>query len=907
MIDNKTIQDTAWHTLEPEDALAEVNSSDEGLSQEEAASRLDSFGPNRLKPPTKQNLIIRFLLHFNDVLIYILLGAAVVTVLLDHWIDTWVIVGVVVINAIIGFVQEGKAEKALEAISNMLTLEADVIRDSEKVRIDAEEIVPGDIVLLASGDKVPADLRLLTTRELRIDEAMLTGESIPAEKTPEAVEENSGLGDRTGMAYSGTLVTSGRGRGVAVATGQKTQIGQISDMVSETDVITTPLTRQVAAFGKKLAIVIVGLTTVTFLIGWQVMGGDIVDMFLAAVALAVAAIPEGLPAIMTIILAIGVRRMADRHAIIRRMPAVDTLGALTVICSDKTGTLTRNEMTVKAVITGKHLFGVEGEGYKPEGNILKEDASVALEEHPILEMSLRAGVLCNDAEILEEDGQWKSTGDPMEGALLTLARKAEVNTANLRKSWKRLDAIPFESENRYMATLNEDPEGGSSVILVKGGPERVLEMCSSCGLEEEKPLDTDHWNREADRLASEGYRVLAVAWKPARDTQEISQDEVGQDLRMLALFGIVDPPRPEAIEAVQQCRDAGIRVKMITGDHATTAKAIGQQMGIGDGEHALTGKDLDKLSKEELKEAASDVDVFARVSPEHKLRLVEALQSQGEVTAMTGDGVNDAPALKRADVGIAMGIKGTEVSKEAAQMVLTDDNFESIAHAVEEGRTVYDNLRKSILFILPTNGGEALTILLAIVLGFALPLTPVQVLWVNMVTAVTLALALAFEPAEPDIMKRPPRDPRAGILNRYFLFRILYVSLILCAGTFGMFAWMKAAGMSEEFARTVAVNTLVMFEAFYLLNSRYLLRPVASPSDLTGNRAVLGAIGLVIVFQLLFTYFSPLQFLFGTAAIGIAEWIILVPVASAVFFLVEIEKAFSRKLFGDRLISSGAN
>ena len=905
MIDEKTVNDISWHSTEPDEALEKAGSTGEGLSKEEASERLESFGPNRLKPPTKQNPIIRFLLHFNDVLIYILLGAAVVTALLDHWVDTWVIVGVVVLNAIIGFVQEGKAEKALEAISKMLTLEADVIRGGEKVRINSEEVVPGDIVLLASGDKVPADLRLLKTKELRIDESMLTGESMPAEKSSEAADEKAGLGDRAGMAFSGTLVTSGRGRGVVVSTGQSTQIGQISDLVSETDVIATPLTRQVASFGKKLAIVILGVTIITFLVGWQVMGGDIVDMFLAAVALAVAAIPEGLPAIMTIILAIGVRRMADRHAIIRRMPAVDTLGALTVICSDKTGTLTRNEMTVKAVITGNHLFQVEGEGYKPEGDILKEEASVSMEDHPILEMALRGGVLCNDAEIVEEDGQWKSAGDPMEGALLTLAQKAEMDTSSLRESWKRLDAIPFESENRYMATLNKDPDG-NRMVLVKGGPERVLEMCSSCGLDGEKPLDTDHWEGEANRLASEGYRVLAVAWKPAGESGEISPDDAEQDLRMLALFGIVDPPRTEAIDAVKRCRDAGIRVKMITGDHATTARAIGQQMGIGDGEHALTGRELDELSKDELKKVAREVDVFARVSPEHKLRLVEALQSQGEVTAMTGDGVNDAPALKRADVGIAMGIKGTEVSKEAAQMVLTDDNFESIAHAVEEGRTVYDNLRKSILFILPTNGGEALTILLAIVLGFALPLTPVQVLWVNMVTAVTLALALAFEPSEPDIMKRPPRDPSAGILNRYFLFRIVYVSLILCAGTFGLFVWMKTAGMPEEFARTVAVNTLVMFEVFYLLNSRFLLRPVASLSALTGNRSVLVAIGLVIVFQLFFTYFPPLQFLFGSAAIGAAQWGIIVLVASSVFFLVEIEKAVSSRLFGDRLISSGA-
>jgi potassium/sodium efflux P-type ATPase len=618
------------------------------------------------------------------------------------------------------------------------------------------------------------------------------------------------------------------------------------------------------------------------------------------VALAVAAIPEGLPAILSIVLAIGVRRMAGRNAIIRRLPAVDTLGAVTVICSDKTGTLTRNEMTVTTIVTADGTCNVTGVGYQPEGDIQRDSQPITLDREPILMQVLRAGLLCNEAEVTQEEGQWRPRGDPMEGALITLARKAGMNIDELRNTWPILDTIPFESRNRFMATLHHSPadEKTDGVVFVKGGSERVLGMCErQASGNDLQPLRTDFWEKEVEAMASRGQRVLAVACKPASSGQErLDFDEVPHGLVMLGLLGIIDPPREEAIRAVKQCHEAGIRVVMITGDHAQTARAIGRELAIGDGKTVLTGWEIDRLDDTALSQAVRDCDVFARVSPEHKLRLVQAFQTHGDVVAMTGDGVNDAPALKRADVGIAMGMKGTEVTKEAAEMVLTDDNFASIAHAVEEGRTVYDNLRKAILFILPTNGGEGLTIFLAILFGRALPLTPVQVLWVNMITAVTLALALAFAPPEKAVMKRAPRDPKANLLSGYFLWRIVLVSAIMCAGTFGLFLWVRSQGASEESARTVAVNTIVMFEVFYLLNARFILAPVLNVNGLLGSRPVLLAIALVIGFQLLLTYTPVMQGLFGTTAIGLYEWGQLLMVSVNVLWIVELEKWIARRM-----------
>lgn len=839
---------------------------------------------------------MRFLEQFHNVLIYVLLFAGIGTFALGHWVDSGVILAVVLVNATIGFIQEGKAEQALDAIGQMLSHKAMVKRDGRFISLPAEQLVPGDVVLLQSGDGVPADLRLFRRRDLRIEEAILTGESVPVDKDTAPVAEQASIGDRKNMGYSGTLVTYGQGQGVVVATGDNTEIGRISDMLGRVEVLTTPLLRQMSVFAKWLTIAIGILALFTFAYGVLVNDEAMSDMFLAAVGLAVAGIPEGLPAIMTITLAIGVQRMAKKNAIIRRLPAVETLGAVTVICSDKTGTLTRNEMTVQTLATRSCNIEVSGVGYDPHGSFSRDGAEVTAEDFPLLRDIAMAALLCNDATLTEAEGQWQLHGDPTEGALLTLALKAGLDPKYYDEQYPRTDVIPFESQHRFMATLHHD-HNGHGFIYVKGAPERLLEMCDKqrdTGID--TPVDLSFWNQALHELASRGQRLLAIGFKPApAGQQSLNFSDVDSNLTLLGIVGIIDPPREEAISAVQKCRAAGITVKMITGDHAVTARAIGAQMGIGDGHTALQGIDLDLFDESQFKEAALTTDVFARVSPEQKLQLVTALQASGNVVSMTGDGVNDAPALKRADVGVAMGQNGTEVAKEAAEMVLTDDNFASIAHAVEEGRTVYDNLKKSILFILPTNGGEAFTIIAAIITGHMLPITPVQILWINMITAVTLALTLAFEPAEQDVMKRAPRDPQEPILSGFLIWRILFVSLILVAGTFGLFLWELEQGASIELARTVAVNTLVMFEIFYLFSARHLLAPSVTREGLFGNRYVLYAIGILILFQLALTYLPPVQFLFHTVAMSADAWIRVVAVASSVLILVELEKLLLRK------------
>jgi magnesium-transporting ATPase (P-type) len=717
------------------------------------------------------------------------------------------------------------------------------------------------------------------------------------EKITDPVARESVIGDRRCMAFSGTLVTHGQGAGIVIATGAQTEIGRISTLVSEVESVTTPLLRQMAQFGHWLTMAILVIAAANFAFGVLVRDYMIADMFLASVSLAVAAIPEGLPAIMTITLALGVQRMARRNAIIRRLPAVETLGAVTVVCSDKTGTLTRNEMTVRSIATTDKLFELGGTGYDPHGAICLASESVLPEEHPLLLEAVRAAVLCNDASLEQSNSHWLVHGDPMEGALLVAGLKAGLDIETEGKHYPRTDLIPFESEHRFMATLHHS-HSGDAFIFLKGAPERVLEMCAcQKSVEADQALDRAYWLERIEEMAAQGQRVLAIAARPARSEQmELSFSDVENDLIMLGLFGLIDPPREEAITAVQTCARAGIRVKMITGDHGATARAIAGQLRLTNVEDVITGQDLEVMSEDELRQKVIDVDVYARVNPEHKLRLVRLLQEQGMIAAMTGDGVNDAPALKRADVGTAMGRNGTEAAKEAAEMVLADDNFASIAHAVEEGRTVYDNLKKAILFILPTNGGEALIILAAILLGFQqLPLTPVQILWVNMITAVTLALALAFEPPEKNVMRRPPRDAGEPILSSHLIWRVAFVAVILLIGTFGLFQWDMKNGASIEHARTVAVNTLVMFEIFYLFNSRYITAPVFNWAGLTGNRYVLIAIGLLIIFQLGFTYLSPMQTLFGTAAIDFTVWLRILLVASSVLLLVELEKYFIRR------------
>lgn len=884
-----------WHALAADEALARWQTSSHGLTAGDVTQRAQRYGLNRLRPPRRRSALLRLFLQFHNVLIYVLLGAATTTALLGHWVDTGVILGVVIINAVIGFIQEGKAEQALEAIRGMLSPQAIVRRDGHTATIPAEELVPGDIVVLQAGDKVPADLRLFSVKDLRIDESILTGESVPVEKSVAAVAADAVLGDRTSMAYSGTLTTYGVGTGVVVATGDITEIGRISGLLRDVEILTTPLLNQLAAFGRWLTLVILVLGAATFLFGTLVRDFPAGDMFLAAVGLAVAAIPEGLPAIMTITLAIGVQRMARRNAIIRRLPAVETLGAITVICSDKTGTLTRNEMTVQSVTTATQQFSVTGVGYDPHGAFAIDGDEIAIADHPILAEIARAAMLCNDATVERLDGEWRMNGDPTEGALITLGLKAGLTPALEREEWPRTDVIPFDSQHRFMATLHHD-HAGHGLVYVKGAPERILDMCEfQQGASAAEPLDHHYWQQHQESIAARGQRLLALAVKTADSQQrELRFADVERGLTLLGLVGIIDPPRDEAVRAVRQCRDAGIRVKMITGDHALTAAAIGRQMGIGEGRAPLTGRDLDHTDDAELSTVIDNADVFARTSPEHKLRLVMALQAQRHIVAMTGDGVNDAPALRRADVGIAMGKKGTDVTKEAAEMVLADDNFASIISAVEEGRTVYDNLRKAILFMLPTNGGEAFTLIVAIALGYALPITPVQILWVNTVTAITLALALAFEPAEPGVMARPPRAPDTPILSRLLIWRIAFVTLVIVTGTLGLFVWERENGADIETARTVAVNTLTLFQAFYLFSARYIIEPVFSFQGFFGNRYVLIAVVMLIVFQLAFTYAAPWQSLFGSVPLDAGQWLRSVLVASTVLLLVEVEKAALR-------------
>ncbi|MCR4297749.1 MAG: cation-transporting P-type ATPase [Gallionella sp.] len=886
----------SWHQLPAEEALAAQQTTTAGLTGAEAARRLAEHGPNRLTPPSRRGPLMRFLLQFHNVLIYVLLAAAAVTALLAHWVDTAVIVGVVVINSIIGFIQEGKAEQAMEAIRRMLSPEATVLRGGKRLVVAAETLVPGDIVLLQSGDKVPADLRLLHTKNLRIEEAALTGESTAVEKNPVAVDAQAVLGDRYCMAYSSTLVVYGQGTGVVVATADDTEIGRISAMLQEVQTLTTPLLRQMETFARWLTVAIMALSALTFLFGWLVHDFGLGDMFLAAVSMAVAAIPEGLPAVMTITLALGVQRMAGRNAIVRRLPAVEALGSVTTICTDKTGTLTRNEMTVQRVITAAQVFEVSGSGYAPHGGFAIGEQEANLADHAYMLDLFRAGLLCNDAQLHESEGQWHIAGDPTEGALIPLALKAGMDAEFEHEALPRTDHIPFESEHRFMATLHHD-HAGHAFIFIKGAVEQVLAMCNQQrGLGEDVPLDLPYWHAQMAETGALGQRVLALAMKAVDgDQRELKFADMEGGYTLLGMVGISDPPREEAIAAVRDCRAAGIRVKMITGDHADTASAIAMQLGIGNG-RTLTGVELDALDDEALRQAVREVDVFARSSPEHKLRLVTALQANGEIVAMTGDGVNDAPALKRADIGVAMGMKGTEVAKEAAEMVLADDNFATIAHAVREGRTIYDNIKKAIVFIMPTNGGEAGIVLIAILFGMALPLTPVQILWVNMVTAVTLALALSFEKAEPDVMRRAPRAADEPLLSGFMIWRISFVSVLLALGVVALFLWVIARGDSLETARTVAVNALVVGEIAYLFNCRYLLAPVRNWQDFSGNPYVLLSIGVLVVIQALFTYLPFMQKMFGVVALDAAAWGLIAGFGVLLFIAVEVEKLAIRSI-----------
>jgi len=887
-----TILNKHWHHLPAQEVLELLETNPKnGLDVFDVGHRQEHFGPNQLTPRKGKSPLVKFLLQFRNPLVLILVLASVVTAVLKDPLDAAVIFAVVLINAVIGYIQEARAEQAIAALSQTMTAEATVVRGGKTLRLPASELVPGDLVQLAAGARVPADVRLIASRDLQVAEAALTGESLPVEKDAALQLSNETvLAERKNMAYASTLVTYGTGTGVVTATGDRTEVGRISQLISEAVELETPLTQKIAQFSKVLLVIILILAAATFGVG-LLRGQDFVDTLFAAITLAVGAIPEGLPAAVTVTLAIGVSRMARRQAIIRNLPAVETLGSTTVICSDKTGTLTQNQMTVTELRTMGGAYPVSGTGYAPKGKIggdWKSDRALA-------EM-LQAGLWCNDSQLTEADGRWSVTGDPTEGALLAVAGKAglyaSTDSAQGLTPASRLDSIPFDSQHQYMATLHE---GG--VVYVKGAAEILLGKCMG-GMDAAGNLTDcamDKFRVVMEEMASRGLRVLAFARLEKPGAEKISFGDI-QNLTLLGLQGMIDPPRPEAVDAVRACQDAGITVKMITGDHALTAAAIGQQIGLcsGDCNAVLTGADLTKLTDTELISKAQEINVFARVAPEQKLRLVEALQARGHVVAMTGDGVNDAPALKQSNIGVAMGITGTDVSKEAADMVLTDDNFASIEAAVEEGRGVFDNLTKFIAWTLPTNLGEGLILLAAILVGATLPILPIQLLWINMVTAGVLGITLALEPKEADIMRRKPRDPDAPILDGTLILRIVLVGLIILAGAFGLFEYEIGRGASVEEARTVVVNVIIFVEIFYLFSARSLTR---SPFQLGffSNPWLIGGAILMVLLQLLLTYVPFMNRLFGTASMSLMLWLDVLAVSLAGFIVIEVEKWIRRR------------
>ena len=872
---------------------------EDGLTHDEAKRRLEKFGENIISVKKEKNPIISFLLQFKQPLVLILIIAGSITAVLQEWVDTGVIFAVVAANATIGFIQEHKAGKAIQALARIVKSENVVVRNGQKTRLLSREIVIGDIVQLYSGDKIPADMRLLHTKDLKIDESVLTGESISVQKQTKVVPSDSILAERKNMAFGGTLVTNGYGIGIVVLTGNESETGKISQTMRKAEELETPLTKRISYFSKNLLFVILGLSVLTFAFGILATQRTATELFMEVVALSVSVIPEGLPAAMTITLAIGVGYMAKKNAIIRKLPAVETLGSTTIICSDKTGTITENQMTVSEIYAGEKFYQVSGTGFQPIGEIKHNQTSINLDEHEPLRQCLIGGLLCNDSDLIQKENRWEAKGDPTEVALITSAHKANLKQT-LKESLYRIDAIPFESHLQFMATLHDDE--GDKLVYVKGSVEKILAMSSyqlNDNAETQQLTETNIAKlfEIADSLASKGLRVLAFAKKKIpSENQNVQVSDVNNELVFIGFQAMLDPPRPEVIEAIKECQNAGIRVKMITGDSLKTAVSIGKEIGLNrkSGKDktdiiSITGKELQECSERDLVEVAHKTDVFARVLPEQKFALVKALQSRGEIVAMTGDGVNDAPALKQADVGIAMGISGTEVAKEAADVILTDDNFASIKSAVEEGRRILDTLIKFIAWTLPTNFGEGLVILASIFSGMVLPILPVQILWINMSTALALGMMLIFEPKEADVMKRPPRKPNTPILTLDMAIQISIVSASILLSVYGLFDWHLNDGYSIEESRTVAVNTIIMIEIFYLLNCRSLTKSIFNVGFFT-NKFIFIGIAIMLLLQIFYTYSPTMNEVFHSHPMGIESWLKIIGVSFLVLIIIEIKK-----------------
>jgi Ca2+-transporting ATPase len=882
---------TKWYQLEEKEIFRSLDTSERGLSSSEVERRLNTYGPNQL-PEAEAISRLRILLHqFTSPLIYILIVAAGVTAFLGEYVDTGVIAAVLILNAVIGYFQEYKAETSVRALKGMVVPRAKVIREGKEQEIPSERLVPGDIVLLASGMRVPADLRLLKATELKIEEAALTGESVPVEKRTEViVEENLTPGDQTNMAFMGTIVVGGRAKGVVVETGSKTVLGQIAHEVESLAVTETPLQQKINRFARFIGLLVLGSASAICALGF-ILGMGIAEIFKIAVAASVAAVPEGLPVVVTITMAIGINRMAKRNAIIRKLPAVETLGSTTVICSDKTGTLTKNEMTVKVVHDTHQTYEVTGSGYDPEGQVLRDWESCDISALDGVCGVLRIGMLCNESRLEREDGQYRVDGDPTEGALIVSAMKAGLQLEEEKKRYPQLSIIPFESERGFMATLHA--MDGKKLILAKGAPEKIIEMCTQAA--GGSPLDKERMLRIADHFAQDGMRVLAMAYKEVPQAfGELTHESLGTSFTLAGLQGMIDPPRPEAIEAVKGCHQAGIRVAMITGDHAVTAKAIGRSMGIAPKDSpVLTGRELETMNDDELFNKVQEVSIFARVSPQHKLRIVQQVMKHGEVVAVTGDGVNDAPALKAAHIGVAMGKSGTDVAKEAADMVITDDNFASLFHAVREGRVVFDNIRKVTLFLIPTGFAAILSILFAMALDLPIPYVAAQLLWINLVTNGLQDVALAFEPGETDILRRKPRSLKEGIMSRLMYERSILVGLIISAGVIFNFVSALEDGASLERARTIAVTTMVLFQFFQAWNSRSELRSVFTLNPLS-NPFLFYSMVVACLAQIAVVYTPGLRWVFRTEPLSLEDWGSILLVSLSVVVAVEVDKVIRR-------------
>jgi cation-transporting ATPase F len=888
-----------WHSLEIQNII-DLFESDarSGLNTLDIKHKEEFFGKNKLEQKEQDSNLKKFFLQFHNALIYILLGSSIITAFLQEWVDSGVIFGVVIINVIIGYMQEIKAEEAINSLKEMMQTQAVVIRDGKKTTIASTNLVPGDIVILESGSKVPADLRLIEARDLKIDESMLTGESLGVEKNISTHLQNITLGDRKNMTYSGTYVTYGRAKGIVVATANHTELGKIAHLIQSATTVDTPLTKKITSFSKLLLYVILALSALTFLVG-ILRDKSAIDTFIASVALAVGAIPEGLPAAVTITLAIGVSRMASKNAIIRKLPAVETLGSVTTICSDKTGTLTQNKMCVTDLFCARESYEIRGDGYNPIGNILKNGGILESYDTNLYEL-LRAGYLCNESYLVNKDGTYTISGDPTEGALIVSSLKCGWDEHGLNREYPRVDILPFESDRKFMASINKDEQNNQNIIYIKGSIEVILKMCEfeSVGSQTLK-IDKEQILKNLNEYASRGLRVLAMAKKTTMQ-EKIENSELKDGFIFLGLQAMIDPPRQEAIEAVRESKKAGINIIMITGDHVLTAFSIAKMMSIISSdskleETTLIGKDMLELSDEVLIEKLKSVKIFARVEPEQKLRIVDALQARGEIVAMTGDGVNDAPALKQANIGIAMGVGGTEVAKEASDMILSDDNFQSIALAIKEGRIVFDNLIKFITWTLPTNLGEGLVILLAIMLGITLPILPVQILWINMSTAIFLGMTLVFESGEENIMRRPPRDPKKPIFNMAMIYQMIVVGIYLLIASYGMFNYALSSGYSHEYARTVAVNIFVFIELFYLFNCKELQRSVFK-TNLFNNPFLLIGVSIMALMQLSFTNLEFMNTTFKSEPLDLITWVEILFISFGVLFVVEIKRYLEKQL-----------